>query len=104
MDPDEKELKLLEILNSEEIPDAAGLAEAEVAVENAFPHLDDEARKTMARVMMSNLPTPEEIEQAEKTAQHNAQVQERRDEKLRRRAERRQANGGRKEHRKRRLK
>lgn len=93
MDPDEKELKLLEILNSDEIPDAAGLAEAEAAVENAFPHLDDEAQKTMARVMMSNLPTPEEIEQAEKVAQHNAEVKARRDEKKRYRAERRRSQG-----------
>lgn len=91
MEPDEKERKLLEILNQDELPDAPALAEAEAAVENAFPQLDEEARKTMARVMISKMPTPEEIERAEKIVRHNAEVQLRREKKLRRREERRQA-------------
>ena len=88
-----KEQKLLEILNSGEIPDAVDLAAAEEAVENAFPDMDEESRKTMARVMVSNMPTPEEIEQAEKIAQHNAEVKARRKDKLRERALRRALSG-----------
>ncbi len=89
-DDDEMAQKLLEILGTDDVEDTAGLDDALLAVENAFPDLDDEAKKAMARVMMCEMPTPEEIEQAERTVQHNAEVQAKRDERLAQRAKRRE--------------
>lgn len=81
--------KLLEILSADEVEGTAGLDDALRAVENAFPDLDEEAQKSMAQVMLCDMPTPEEIEQAERTVVHNAEVQAKRDERLAQREKRR---------------
>jgi len=87
---DDMERKLLEILGSEDVEGSAGLDEALQAVENAFPDLDEGAQKAMARVMLCDMPTPEEIERAERTEQHNAVVRANRAERLAQRARRRE--------------
>jgi ABC-type uncharacterized transport system ATPase subunit len=96
MPDDEQEQKLLEILSLPEVEEAAGETAAEEAVESAFPDMDEKARSIMARVMKAQMPTPEEIEQAEKIAQHNAKVQEKRDAKQRAKELRRLSGGNRK--------
>jgi len=92
MEPEtDEEQKLLDILNETELPGAAGLMQAEEAVAAAFPEMDEVAQKAMARVIMSRMPSPEEIQKAEEIVLHNAEVQSKRDERISRRNERRQA-------------
>ena len=85
-DPD-LEKKLLQILEAEDDETPAEVSEAEVA--DAFPYLDEEARKKLAKLLVSEMKTPEEIEHAEKIAIHNAEVAKKRAEKLARREARR---------------
>jgi len=86
------EAALLSILDSEELDldlaDAPRLEEAEKAVQTAFPTLGPEAQAAMAKVMVCQMPSPAEIEQAEKIAQHNAEIICKREAKLAARRER----------------
>lgn len=101
MENQDLEQKLLDILGSSEVSAASDLAEAENAVQNAFPHLDEKARKAMARVMTCEMPSPEEIARAEQLAKVNAAVRARREVDLKRRAERRMLKGKSRKNRKR---
>lgn len=88
MEQTEQEKKLLEILGTPEVESAAG-EEKQEAISSAFPYLDEKAKKLMAKLMTVELPSPEEIEQAEKIAQHNAEVARKRQLRLKAREERR---------------
>lgn len=74
--------KLLEILELQEDEGEIEKFCARDAVEAAFPGMSDEAKEIMARVMESEMQTPEEIERDAKLAEHNARIQAERDAKL----------------------
>jgi hypothetical protein len=84
--PTEEEKKLIEILDQPEISSAAGDEkcefDADEAVKSAFPELDPKAQKVMARVLEAEMPTPEDLEQAERIAQRNAEISKQRRERL----------------------
>lgn len=82
------ERKLLDILDADD-SDNSSAEVSEETVASAFPYLDEEMRKKLARLLVSEMKTPEEIEQAAKIAEHNAEVQQKRDEDLAKRRERR---------------
>lgn len=82
------ERKLLEILEAEGSDDSSAEV-SEEAVAESFPYLDEEMRKKLARLLVSEMKTPEEIEQSARIAAHNAEVQKKRDEDLAKRRERR---------------
>jgi len=83
MDPSELERKLLNILSEDELDPSAEVRPE--AIGEAFPYLDDKAKKIMGKIFTAELPSPEEIEEAGRLAEHNAGVQRKRDEDLRRR-------------------
>ena len=87
------EKKLLDILESEDDLDPSQFEEALEAVRAGFPDLDSKAQDAMARVIMCQMPSPEEIEKAERTAIHNAEVEASREAELQRRQDRRDASG-----------
>ena len=74
--PTEEEQQLLDILGQDEIPDIETTEETVAAVAEHFPEMDEKTQALMARVIQANMPTPEEIAQAEEIARHNAQVSE----------------------------
>ena len=79
------ERALLKILEEPEItPDSLN---DEVAA--AFPELSKEDRRVLEKVVMAEMPTPDEIALAERVAQHNAKVESARREKLSRRSAKR---------------
>jgi hypothetical protein len=94
--PTEEEAALLRILKEPEIvldtPEDEEMGE-EIAdrVATAFPEMGEKQRKVMEKVITAKMPTPEEIEQAERIAQHNAEVRRRREERLARRKARKGA-------------
>ena len=51
--------------------------------------LTEEQRETLQKVLEAEMPSPEEIEQAARIAEHNAEVRRKREEKLAKRRERR---------------
>lgn len=81
MDESEMERKLLEILESEEDDDSsAELSETEVA--ESFPYLDEEMRNKIARLLTKEMKTPEQIERDERIAEHNAEIEKQRAERV----------------------
>lgn len=81
MNEAEMERKLLEILDSgAEGEDSAEVSETEVA--EAFPYLDEDMRNKLARLLVKEMKTPEQIERAERVAEHNAEVEKKRRERL----------------------
>lgn len=82
----EMERKLLELLDLPEIEPEIEEFSAEDAIAQAFPGMDEQARKIMASVMEAEMQTPEEIERDIRIAEHNAEVESRRQAKLDRRA------------------
>ena len=85
----EDEQKLLDILSQPEITPAAGEEDSEKrelnseeAVRTAFPELGPGAQRIMAKVLEAEMPTPEELERAERIAQHNAEISRKRRERL----------------------
>ncbi|MCI0562786.1 MAG: hypothetical protein MN733_30255 [Nitrososphaera sp.] len=87
MDDEAKRAKLLELLGSAELPDSATIPDTVIA--ESFPNMDNEQRKMITKILKAKLPTPQEIEQAERLAQHNAEARKIRQEKLAKRKERR---------------
>lgn len=79
MDEKERARKLLELLASDELPTPA---DAETAVNSAFPEMPEKKKRLMARALTAGLPSPAEIEQRERLAQHNAEARRKREEKL----------------------
>lgn len=82
----EAERKLLELLDLPEIEPEIEEFSAEDAIAQAFPGMDEKARKIMASVMAAEMQTPEEIERDVKLAAHNAEVESKRQAELERRA------------------
>lgn len=103
MSPTEEEQKLLDILNQPEIESAGSeKVSVEEAIDEAFPGLDEKRRAALATIMEADMPTPEEIEKAERIAQHNREVAQKRAIKQERKKQRRQVVGSRsRKHRKR---
>jgi len=91
MDHSKAEQEMLRILAQPELPTSAGDSDSTVDDTNGIPELDDKARRLMAQILRSEMPTPEEIATYERIAIHNAKVQHRREENLSRRAARRSA-------------
>jgi hypothetical protein len=80
----ELEEKFLKILSQ---PDAV------IPADEIEGELSEDQRATLQSVLEAEMPTPEEIERDVKIAEHNAEVQRRRDKKLARRRIRQQAKG-----------
>lgn len=95
MDQTDKEQKLLEILEQPEISEPAGgekcLLDAEAEVKKAYPELSSKSQKIVAKILTAEMPTPEELEQAERISQHNAEISSKRQERLAQRKLRRNA-------------
>lgn len=89
MENRDQERKLLEILDSEELPEPAG--DSKEALEEGFPDLDEDKLEAMSKIIGAEMLPPEEIEQRARVAQYNAEIQRKREEKLARRAARRAA-------------
>lgn len=81
METDEK--KLLEILGLPDLP--------ELPPEEG--ELDEEQRAFLSRLLTSQMQSPEEIARDAENAEHNAEIQKKRDEKIARRRERQAKRG-----------
>ena len=71
---EELEAKMLRILAQ---PDVA-IPDEEIAVDGSF---SEEQRETLQTLLEAEMPTPEEIEQQIKIQAHNAEIQQKRDER-----------------------
>lgn len=91
-DTEDLEAKLLAILSQpEETEKVVDAIEKVDAGEEAT--LSEEARETLASLLQAGMPTPQEIIRDAKIAEHNAEVQRAREEKLAKRRERQAKRG-----------
>lgn len=89
--PTHEEQALLDILNADDLLDAAEVSEEEAS--EADLALDDAQRELLSSILQSNMLSPEEIEQQAEIDAHNAEVKKRRDAKLERRRARQERDG-----------
>lgn len=85
--PHDLEVKLLEILNKPDLFEE--LAESVDTVEDdGVDALTEDQRATLTTLMSCGMPGPEELIRDAKMAEHNAKVQQKRNERIARRKER----------------